>query len=265
MITRGDGRKFKVIDCHTHLGESTILTRFGWDRVFYGEDIIKNMDQAGVDAVCAFSLGACNTDYSGSTQKILEDQAKYPHRIYAFARIHPLFEDRNTNLIRKYVKQGIRGIKFHPFIDGAYPINDKVLIYPLMEEITQHNLIVLIHSGEAWCATPGLIGELAKDFPDVPIIIAHFGMYGYHTEALAVAERLPNIYLDTSFLYPPAVIKLAIKHIGKERVVMGSDHPVVPFGLEIDKVMKYSELEDDEVAAVLGENIKRLLEANKPV
>lgn len=263
MIIREDGRKFTVIDCHTHLGEGAVMTRFGMDRAFYGEQIIKNMDKAGVDGVCAFSLGAPHTDYSVQTQRILGDQTKFPNRIYAFARINPLFEDRNINLMREYITKGLRGIKFHPKYDGAYPINDRILIYPLMEEINQHKLIVMIHSGEVTCATPALIAELAKDFPNVPFIIAHFGMYGYHLEALAVAKRLENIYLDTSFLYPPAVIKMAVKNIGKERVLMGTDHPVVPFGLEIDKIMKYSSLEDDEIAAVLGENIKRLLEKGR--
>lgn len=253
------GRRYFVLDAHTHMGEGEMLKRFGLPSSYWEDEMIAAMDAAGVDAVVTFPLGAPGTDNSFMNHGVLKAQSRYPNRIIAYARIIPAMGEKAVEDLKRYIALGARGVKFHPFRDGAYVVNDRSIMAPLFHVIAEAGLPVLFHTGEAWNCTPALVADLARDFPSVPIIIAHMGMYGYHAEALAVAERYENLYLETSALWPPAIVRAAVSKIGKERVLFGSDHPTCPFGYEIDKVLKYADLTEDETAHVLGLNMARLL------
>jgi predicted TIM-barrel fold metal-dependent hydrolase len=142
---------------------------------------------------------------------------------------------------------------------GANPVNNPELMFPLMEAAGQHKLTVLIHSGESWNSAPALIGDLAERFPDVTFIIGHSGLWEFHRQAILVARRSPNVYLDVAEVAPPGVVNTLVREAGAERVLFGSDHPFIPFGFELGKVAKYSDLTPDEIRLVLGENLARLL------
>jgi predicted TIM-barrel fold metal-dependent hydrolase len=85
------------------------------------------------------------------------------------------------------------------------------------------------------------------------------GLYGFHTEALAFAKRVPNTYLDTTEFYPSWWISEAVRTVGAERVLWGSDIPFNPFGEELDKLTKWSTTPEEAFPAVLGGNLARLL------
>jgi uncharacterized protein len=258
VITRKDGSKCFVWDVHTHMGVSTGFKAWGMNELS-GALMIERMDAAGVDMICTFAAGAPHTNYMESNQYIVNAARQYPDRIYPFARVHPLF-DKNDNVdhIRSLIPQGLKGIKFHPFRDGAYPPNDAALVYPLMEEIKTHDLVVLFHAGEQITCSPALIAEVARDFPTVRIIIAHLGTYGFHHEAIAAAKRVDNVFVDTSTIEQPRVIRMFQRAVGGQRLLYGSDHPYMHFPAELDKVIKYAELEEDEITAILGANTAKL-------
>src|SRR5207249_3657618 len=112
---------------------------------------------------------------------------------------------------------------------------------------------------ETWNSAPALIGDLADSFPDVTFIIGHSGLWEFHQEAIVVAKRSPNVYLDVAEVSPPGVVRHLVQAVGPERVLYGSDHPMIPFGFELGKVMKYAGLGPSDLRAVLGLNLARLL------
>ncbi len=57
-------------------------------------------------------------------------------------------------------------------------------------------------------------------------------------------------------------MRLVVREVGLERVMFGSDHPMNPFAYELGKIVKYAELTTDELHAVLGRNIARLVGAD---
>jgi predicted TIM-barrel fold metal-dependent hydrolase len=260
MIVDGDGVEYFVFDDHTHMGPRANPSLAFPGASFDLDAMLDDMDRSGVDMVVAFPRSNPHTDYRVQNELILGFQEQHPDRIAAFARIQPFYKESARSDIREYAQRGVRGLKFHPIIDGGNnAVNNRELMFPLMEEAAEHKLTVLIHSGSHWNCSPSLIGDLASHFPDAKFIVGHTGLWDNHQEAIATAKRVPNIYLDVSELAGPGIVRLVVREVGADRVMFGSDHPMNPFAYELGKIAKYAELSADEMHAVLGRNIARLV------
>jgi hypothetical protein len=84
------------------------------------------------------------------------------------------------------------------------------------------------------------------------------GGYFHVDEALEVADRYPNVVLETSAMPYPEKIAAAVSRIGAERVIFGSDGPVSSPALERQKVA-IAELGAVEAELVMGGNAQALL------
>ena len=96
----------------------------------------------------------------------------------------------------------------------------------------------------------------------VPMIMDHMGLQwmGYVDAAIRVAKRLPNVILGTTGMVFHSKIKQAVREVGADRVVFGSDAPMVHPGPEILRV-KVAGLTLEEERMVLRENLLRLIKA----
>jgi len=114
---------------------------------------------------------------------------------------------------------------------------------------------------------PVPIDQVAFDFPDLKLCIAHMGG-NYHYQALILAKKHDNVYLDTAFLpffcrrmLPPIAPEELIAHAahiaGAEKVLYGSE------GLWPHAVV-HTDLTEDEKGLILGENALRLLGIRNP-
>ena len=261
MIRIGDAEPFFVLDAHTHMGrrqmKNSLMASRGEE--FGLDQMIADMDRVGVDMVCAFPLANPHTDYREENERIIKFMTEAPDRILAYARIQPFFGRKAAEDILEYGARGVRGLKFHPFLDGGgMPVNDRNMMFPLMEAAAEAGLVVLIHSGESWNTAPSLIGDLADNFRTVQFIIAHSGLWEFHQEAIVTARKHPNIYLDTAEVAPPGVITTLVSEVGADRILYGSDHPMIPFGWEISKILKYAELDLGQMALIMGRNLAEL-------
>lgn len=265
MIQRANGSRVFVFDCHVHLGENSLMARFGLGmRGFLAEDVLKKMDAVGVDKIVAFPVANPHTDYAIDNMRIVKWGQEYPDRIIPFVRLQPHFEEQAVADVARYAALGARGLKFHPRIDGGYNLNDPLLVRPIIDEARKHKLVVLFHTGETYNNTAGLLADLAMDYPTVTFICGHMGMGDSFYEGVAFARRLDNMYLDTTDMWPPSLIKLAVHRVGAEKVVWGSDTPYIPVEAEIDKLMKHAGLADGEIRKIMGENTARILGISVP-
>jgi len=143
---------------------------------------------------------------------------------------------------RRLIKDfGVKGFKFHPSVQGFYP-NDRAA-YPLYEAIAEAKLPALFHTGQTGvgAGTPGgggirlkysnpmLLDDVAADFPDMPIILAH-PSFPWQEEALSVATHKPQVYIDLSGwspkYFPPILVQYA-NTLLKDKILFGSDYPVM--------------------------------------
>src|SRR5918999_5396039 len=115
MTLRIDESEYYAIDAHSHLGRRKTPLGHGVAS-FLGEDLVRNLDEAGLDRAVAFPLGAPYTDYSEANQVMAEEMGKYPKRIIGFCRINPNFGPEATakSLEHCLGKLKLKGIKLHP-------------------------------------------------------------------------------------------------------------------------------------------------------
>jgi predicted TIM-barrel fold metal-dependent hydrolase len=160
----------------------------------------------------------------------------------AFASIDPHKGKMGVREARRLIRDhGIKGFKFHPTMQGFFP-NDR-LAYPLYEVIAEHRLPAIFHSGHSGIGTgmrggggmrlkysnPMHVDDVAVDFPDMKIIIAH-PSWPWVDEALSVCLHKPNVYIDLSGwspkYFPPQLLPYANGQL-KRKMLFGSDFPLI--------------------------------------
>ena len=141
---------------------------------------------------------------------------------------------------RRLVDTGlVRGLKLHPPLQQFFP-NDRIA-YPLYEVFAEARLPVLFHTGHSGIGTgmpggggirlkyghPMPIDDVAVDFPDMPIIMAH-PSFPWQDEAISVCLHKPTVYIDLSGWSPkyfsPTLVQYA-NTLLKHKVLFGSDYP----------------------------------------
>lgn len=201
---------------------------------------------------------------------------KHPDKLVSFHWIdinNPVKEEM-MKLERAVEFGGIKGLKFQPMDQHIYG-NDKYL-YPIYEMCEKLGLIVTWHSGVVclghkyelglpmltkYC-NPIYLDEVAYAFPDLKICIAHLGG-NYLYEALVLAEKHENIYVDTAFLgffskrffpttSPADLITHAVNVAGANKVLYGSEE------VKPEDVMK-AKITEHNKEKILGLNAARLL------
>jgi predicted TIM-barrel fold metal-dependent hydrolase len=263
VIPRGDGGEFFVFDCHVHLGESSFVSRyFPGESGFTADGWLATMDEVGIDRSVIFPVVNPHTDYSRDNDRMIEWAQVHPTRLVPFMRIQPYFGDAAVDSVHRYANLGARGIKLHSRADGGFALNDPILIRPLVEAAAEHQLVVLFHTGEMHFAMPGLLWDLALDFPSVRFICGHMGGWDGFTEAVAMAKRVDNVWLDTTLAWPPTLVRHAVEALGSGRLVYGSDSPYIPALAEIEKITRWSGVSEDDAARILGLNLAELLGAD---
>jgi predicted TIM-barrel fold metal-dependent hydrolase len=183
----------------------------------------------------------------GASRKITNEEiAELAHKnadvAIPFASINPHRGEAGVREARRLIKDfGVKGFKFHPSVQDFMP-NDH-LVYPLYEVIAEAKLPALFHTGQTGvgAGTPGgggirlkysnpmLLDDVAADFPDMPIVLAH-PSFPWQEEALSVATHKPQVYIDLSGwspkYFPPILVQYA-NTLLKEKILFGSDYPVM--------------------------------------
>jgi predicted TIM-barrel fold metal-dependent hydrolase len=302
-----------IIDIHTHLCDYDIVAKPFWDgwaetsalrvnrpveRVqrrlpefwdISGDMIVKDMDGAGIHKSVLLAIDWGLAHYLGEPKlsvekinKIHADAAeKHPQRLIAFAGIDPR-RDKAAEMVGRFLKEwGMKGIKFHTAA-GFYP-NDKAC-YPIYEKALEYEVPVLLHTGDVmkplyfkYCQ-PIYVQEVAMDFPDLNIILAHTGGCWY-SEAVAICSNATNVYLDLSvwqsrLLRPLEFyrdLRALLDAVPWQRVLFGSDYPFLKLLVNQERWVKAFteipdsvkeqgiEFTDEEIAGILGGNAATIL------
>jgi uncharacterized protein len=160
----------------------------------------------------------------------------------AFASIDPHKGKMGVREARGLIESGaVKGFKFHPTCQGFFP-ND-TMAYGLYELIAHHKLPAIFHTGHSGIGTgmrggggmrlkysqPIHIDDVAVDFPDMTIILAH-PSWPWTDEALSMALHKPNVYIDLSGwmpkYFPPQIVQYANGQL-KTKMLFGSDFPLI--------------------------------------
>ena len=177
-----------------------------------------------------------------SNDAVVQFAADNPDIAIPFASINPHRGADGVAEARRLVDAGaVRGLKLHPPLQEFTP-NDRA-IYPLYEVFAAARLPVLFHTGHSGIGTgmpggggirlkygdPMPIDDVAVDFPDMPIILAH-PSFPWQDVAISICLHKPTVYIDLSGWSPkyfsPTLVQYA-NTLLKNKVMFGSDYPLL--------------------------------------
>jgi predicted TIM-barrel fold metal-dependent hydrolase len=177
-----------------------------------------------------------------SNEEVAETAAENSDVMMAFASIDPARGEQGVKTARRLISDhGVKGFKFHPQVQQFSP--DDRMAYPLYEVIQDAGLPALFHTGHSGMGTgmpggggirlkygnPMLVDDVAVDFPDMKIILAH-PSWPWQDEALSMCLHKQQVYIDLSGwspkYFPPQLIHYANTQL-KHKVLFGSDFPLI--------------------------------------
>ena len=191
----------------------------------------------------------------------LAAMARWPDHCIGFCFLNPenpvdfLMEEMDRCL----VAGGMRGVKLWAAVNAIDSRND-----PIMERLSTLGAPVLYH---AWYnmtgsyiwheSTSADIANLARRFPQVPIIMAHLG--GCRERGVLDIVDTPNVLVDTSGSQPETnLVEYAVNQLGPQRVIYGSDWPVRDYAVQLGRVLG-ARLRPEDLDFVLHRNATRVL------
>jgi len=198
--------------------------------------------------------------------------ADNPDVAIAFASIDPHRGGDGVREAKRLVNARlVRGLKLHPPVQQFFP-NDRIA-YPLYEVFAEARLPVLFHTGHSGIGTgmpggggirlkygnPMPIDDVAVDFPEMPIIMAH-PAFPWQDEAISICLHKPTVYIDLSGWSPkyfsPTLIQYANTML-KHKVLFGSDYPWITPDRWLADFEKIA-IRDEVRPLILKENAVRL-------
>lgn len=234
------------------------------------EQAVAALEADGFDMGVAFGfgfqdMGLCRyvNDY------VIEKTREFSDRLIGFSVVVPQHPEMERELIRCY-ESGLRGVG-EIFPEGqAFALESAEVMAPFASLCIELDIPVLLHLNEPvghyyagktktslWQAE-----EFARNFPELDIVYAHWGGGLFFYELMReVSRTLTNVYYDTAasvFLYGHKVYNV-VKTLGlTDKILFGSDYPLLPLSRYF-RDLDRSELTEEEKAAILGGNARRLL------
>jgi len=278
-----------IIDIHTHAFPSEIRNRrehfFEGEPAFKllyespqsllvsGADTVAMMDEQGVDRSVVFgfpwrSIDTCRMN----NDCILETVSRHPHRLIGFCCVDPLHPEAAAE-VERCLLAGLKGVGELAFYTSG--IDDRCLdgLDPIMALARRFDCPVMIHTNEpVGHQYPGKapntllqIYTLVRRFAANRIILAHWGggIFFYALLKKEVRESLTNVWFDTAaspYLYQPQIYTQAMTLAGEEKILFGSDFPLLKpqrYFKEMDK----AGLSETQKKAVCGINAAKVLGA----
>jgi len=241
-------------------------------RLATAEELLASMDEAAIDksVVLGFAwseLEPCvqHNDY------LLEAAARSGGRLIPFCTIQPQAGNDAFREMERCARAGARGLgELRPDNQG-YRLEEGAAAEVLAEAALRHGLVLLFHVSEpVGHAYPGKAGLSVASFyrfvaghGGLPVVGAHWGgglpFYALMPE---VRQALADAYFDTAatpLLYEPTVYRQAVHLVGAERILFGSDFPLIGQRRQRQAIEDVFPVDDPARALILGENARRLL------
>ncbi|TRO54118.1 amidohydrolase [Candidatus Bathyarchaeota archaeon] len=263
-----------IIDAHVHLMEKKPDREWvhtHWPgQTPYGitaEEYIKKMDECTprIDKAIIFGLSSLASD---TPQRMVEENnyvmdvlERHPTRFIGAGVVDPSWGDHAIEELHRFVDKGLRVVKIR-FSSMHYHANCKAG-QRVFAEIEKLGALPICHSDWTHYSNPLMLGDLARMFPDLKMVIQHFGEY-LSLDTLSVCKSLDNVYVDTSALVHPKNVIKFMDEVSEDRILLASDTLSVRGGLQpqdaLNRVLCL-DLPKNRLDKLLGENAVKLLKS----
>ena len=185
-----------------------------------------------------------------------EMQLQFPDFYHAGIHIHPDHVALSCAEVEHYAKAGVRLVgELVPYLMGWRNYDDP-RVWEILEVVQAKNMVLNFHPNKR----PEDMLAMIKQFPHLPIVVAHLDGYGLYDFAIETMQKYDNVYFDISAHGTrEGMLADAVSRVGAERILYGTDYPgydPTPF---IESVLS-AEITDDEKEKVFFGNAARLLD-----
>lgn len=245
-----------MIDVHTHIfpedvcrsredyfdGESAfrLLYDSPKSRLIGPAPLVESMDQHGISRSVTFGFPWKRPDfYKKNNDAVIRAVERYPDRLIGLCCLD-VYSSGAVEEVRRCLEAGLSGVGELAFYESGIATDALARLDPIMALCREKNAPVMIHTNEPVGhlypgKTPNTLAQiyaLAKAFPENKIILAHWGggIFFYTLLKKEVRDVLKNIYFDTAaspFLYSPEIYPTAIRLAGAEKILFGTDFPLL--------------------------------------
>jgi predicted TIM-barrel fold metal-dependent hydrolase len=195
-------------------------------------------------AAVVFTIDAATASghRGNSVEELIEGAARNNDVLIPFGSVDPWAGADAVRRVHELVADyGVRGFKFHPSLQGFEP--NQRQFYPIYEAIAAAGVPTLFHTGQTGLgsALPGghgiklrysdpmLLDDVAADFPDLTIVMAHPAVPWVDSQ-IAIASHKANCYVDLSGwspkYFPPQLVRAIARQL-KTKALFGTDHPYI--------------------------------------
>lgn len=244
-----------IIDAHVHISNNGKW--FDTDLDATPEHLIDQLDKAGIDkAVLLPTYCNCNN------KTIFDTCKKYPLRFIGFATVDVHNIPKALDEIQRGFEYfNLKGIKLHPRLQKFKPLDQKV--YPIYVKAIEFGWPIVfdgfLQSKDIPITDlfPESYDVLAKQFPDLKIIIAHAGGHRFW-DSFFIAKSNPNVYMDISYIFkffePLSHIISELKFVVEncdQKIIFGSDFPTT----SIDEYLHFVQLSLKDLNPIKKKNV----------
>ena len=277
-----------IIDCHTHIFPDEIRKDrkpfCGRDRGFSSiyknsktkiagvEDLIASMDEAGVErsVICGFPWSRADL-CSLHNAYLMESASRYPNRLIVFISLPFSDPDWSERELDRGMKGGARGVGEIAFYHQEMTSHDIESMKPILTQMEKKSIPILLHTNERLGHTypgkgttpPERFYELILSFPNLPILLAHWGGgLPFYELMPEVAKAMANVYYDTAaspFLYSKKIYAIVSEIVGAKKILFGTDFPLISPRRYFQE-LEGSGLSGEDREKILGLNFLRLME-----
>lgn len=277
----------KTIDFHTHVFPPLFRedrSRFFPDepafkalyesprsRLIGTEDLLKNMDEEGIDRSVVFGFPWTKPDYfTAHNDYIIESVGRHPERITGLCCFSPL-SPQGLQEARRCLDSGLSGLGELALYQSGFTLEVQESLGEIMSLCARLDVPVLLHTnepvGHAYPGkTPMHLSEIYRfimRYPSNRIVLAHWGggLLFYGLMKKQVDEAFRNVWFDTAaspYLYKPEVYSVAADIVGPDKILFGSDYPLVSPKRYFQE-MQSTGISEETVRKIKGENAARLL------
>jgi len=277
-----------IIDIHTHIFPPEIVAHR--ERFFPGEpafqllyedqkksplatseDLIAALDTHQVQGAATFGFPWKQSALiRRSNEYVLEAVSRFPQRLVGFVCLNPELPETREEAER-CLRAGMKGIGELALYGSSSPHSWKELFRPLARLAADWGVPLLLHTNEPVGhfypgkerLPPWDLYALIQSFPETKFILAHWGggLWWYQLLKREVREVLGNVYVDTAaspFLYRPEIYRYAIDILGVDKILFGSDYPLLTLNRYI-KELEDARVEEADRLAILGVNAQGML------
>ena len=216
-------------------GSPSLLELYDKEGTLAPELFDEYMAQEGVDIAILFCEYSPKSTGIQPIEDLLPLLSHNPTRFKLMANLNPHLHYPLVDELRRQISLGAVGLKLHP-VHGSFAPNDRML-YPAYAFCEMESFPVVFHCGTSVFAgstnryaDPSLIEDVARDFPDITIVLAHGGRGWWYDAAAFMTMMRENVWIEVSGL-PPKKLPEYYSNFDFERLarrmIFGTDWPGV--------------------------------------